>query len=220
MAPRPPEAAVTIAILAGGAARRMGGIDKWSLSFGGQRIIDRQIATLRQIGDDIIVVGSGDARFAELGIRQVPDIIEGCGALGGIYSALVASRHPRTLVIACDMPFLNPVVLQRLVQAGAADVDIVMPRTAAGLQPLCAVYSARAAQPVRSRIERGLLKAAALAEELRVEEIGPEELATYDPDGLMFANVNTPHDYERAQELMDRLSGSLTTKDDRITNRT
>ena len=55
---------------------------------------------------------------------------------------------------------------------------------------------------------------------MKVEEVGPEELATYDPDGLMFVNVNTPHDYERANDLIDRLSGSRTAKGDRITNGT
>ncbi|MGH9371664.1 MAG: hypothetical protein ACRD15_09055, partial [Vicinamibacterales bacterium] len=54
---------------------------------------------------------------------------------------------------------------------------------------------------IRRRIDRGLLKAALLVEDLRVEEIGPEILASCDPRGLLFVNVNTSHDYERAQEL-------------------
>ena len=45
-------------------------------------------------------------------------------------------------------------------------------------------------------------------ESLRVEEIGPGELTTYDKDGPMFVNVNTPHDHERAKDLMGRGPGS------------
>jgi hypothetical protein len=56
------------------------------------------------------------------------------------------------------------------------------------------------------------------AEDARVEEIGAEELATTDPDGLMFVNVNTPHDFERAKKLIDRLSGSDAATKDRITD--
>lgn len=63
-----------------------------------------------------------------------------------------------------------------------------------------------------------MLKASDVGESLRVEEIGPEELATYDPDGLMFVNVNTPHDYERAKDLLDRGPGSRRMSDDRITD--
>ncbi len=46
-----------------------------------------------------------------------------------------------------------------------------------------------------------MLKTALVVEELRVEEIGPEVLASCDPHGLLFMNVNTPHDYERARRL-------------------
>lgn len=193
---------VGAAILAGGLARRMDGIDKWSLQIGGRRIIDRQMSALREVADPIIVVGGDPARFADLGVRVVPDLMPGCGALGGIYSAIVASGRPRTLVVACDLPFLSVPLLRRLMQSSSSPADVVMPRTHEGLQPLCAVYAARCADVVRRRLERGALKAASLGEEVRVEEVDPVEVATYDPHGLMFVNVNTPHDYERAKGLM------------------
>ena len=72
------------------------------------------------------------------------------------------------------------------------------------------------AAAVRRRIERGLLTVACPGEDSRVEAIGPEDLATYDPDGLMFANVNTPHDYERAKSVMDRMPGSDAAMGNRI----
>lgn len=214
------DTALTAAILAGGLARRMQGADKSTLAVGGLRIIERQVAALRQITDAIVVVGGDPDRFRDLGVEGLPDALAGGGALGGIYSALAASRRPRTLIVACDMPFLSVPLLRRLAQPCAPEVDVVMPRTHEGLQPLCAVYAARCAGAVRLRVERGLLKAADLRENVRVEEIGPEELATYDPDGLMFVNVNTPHDYERAKSLLDRVPGSRAVMGDRITHTT
>ena len=60
--------------------------------------------------------------------------------------------------------------------------------------------------PIRRRLERGeLSKLPVSPEDVRVEEIGPGELAAFDPDGLMFVNVNTPHDYERAKNVIDRM---------------
>ena len=41
------------------------------------------------------------------GLTVVPDDIPGMGALGGIYTAIVHSPCDRTLVVACDMPFLS-----------------------------------------------------------------------------------------------------------------
>ena len=198
----------------------MNGVDKAALRLDGHRIIERQVVALRQVTDSILLVGGSAERFAGLGLRAVPDVVHDRGALGGIYSALVAADRPRTLIVACDMPFLNVRFLRRLVQPTPSDVDAVIPRTHAGFQPLCAVYAERCASAIRQRIQSGLLEATALARCLTVEEIGPEELATYDPDGLMFVNVNTPHDYDRAKDLMDRLRGSQAAMGDPITDAT
>jgi len=74
-------------------------------------------------------------------------------------------------------------------------------------------------QPIVERqLAAFLLRAADLRGSVRVEEIGPEELATYDSDGLMFVNVNTPHDYARAKDLVGRLRGSRAATGDRITD--
>jgi molybdopterin-guanine dinucleotide biosynthesis protein A len=192
---------IAAAILAGGLARRMAGANKATLRVGERRIIDRQLALLRQVADPVFIVASQPAAFGDLvgAPAVVPDVQPGAGPLGGIYTALVSSPHARTLVVACDMPFLTLPLLQLLCRESEA--ELVIPRTAAGYEPLCATWSVTAAGVVGRRIERGQLKAALVVEELRVEEIGPEILASCDPDGLLFVNVNTPHDYERAQEV-------------------
>jgi len=194
---------VAAAILAGGRARRYGGVVKSTLVLDGARIIDRQIAELRKVADPIFIVAQDPAPFASLGLVVVPDVVPDCGALGGIYTAIVLSPRPRTLVVAGDLPFLSPALLARLVQE--TDADLVVPRGPQGNEPLCAVYSSACAGPIRRRLESGALRAAIPPEGVRVEEIGPEMLAAYDPDGLLFVNVNTPHDYERARDLIESL---------------
>jgi hypothetical protein len=86
------------------------------------------------------------------------------------------------------------------------DADLVVPRTARGYEPLCAVSGRACADPIRIRLERHDLTASMLPEGVKVAVVGPETLAAYDPDGLLFVNVNTPHDYERAKELLERSS--------------
>jgi GTP:adenosylcobinamide-phosphate guanylyltransferase len=63
---------------------------------------------------------------------------------------------------------------------------------------------------VRVRLDRGERQASVLPEGVTLVEIGPEARAAYDPDGLMFVNVNTPHDYERANNLFERATESVT----------
>jgi molybdopterin-guanine dinucleotide biosynthesis protein A len=194
-----PRPTIAAAILAGGRARRMGGVNKETLRIDGVRIVDRQLAVLRQVADPIFVVSNDPDRFADLDLRVVPDAIPDAGALGGIYAAIVASPRPRTMVVACDMPFLSVMLLQRLARESSA--DLVIPRSERGYEPLCAAWSARAAPVLRRRIESGLLTVAAAVEDLQVEAVGPEFLASCDPRGLLFVNVNTLHDYERVREL-------------------
>jgi molybdopterin-guanine dinucleotide biosynthesis protein A len=143
-------------------------------------------------------------------LEVVRDEFPDHGALGGIYTAIVSSPHERTLVVACDMPFLSLALVQLM---AGIDADLVIPRTARGYEPLCAIYGRACRNSIRERLRRGELEAARLPEGVRVAEVGPQTLAAYDPDGLLFVNVNTPHDYERAKEVLE---GRSKTFGDRI----
>jgi molybdopterin-guanine dinucleotide biosynthesis protein A len=191
---------VSAAILAGGRARRYGGADKASLAVGRARIIDRQLAALSVVADDIRIVANDTDRYGALGVRVIPDAILDAGPLGGIYSALIDARHDAVIVLACDLPFVTAALFERLVtERGAGEeVDAVVPRSDRGLEPLCALYDRRCAAAARSRIERGALQVAGLLDDVRVRVLGPDALAPYDA-GALFTNVNTPHDYERAR---------------------
>jgi molybdopterin-guanine dinucleotide biosynthesis protein A len=192
------------AILAGGRATRFDGRDKSALTLGTGRFLDRQIAALRSVADDVLIVTSQPDRYGSSGVRVVADAIEGAGALGGIYTALVASSAPQVLVVACDMPFLTAAFLAHLARAGR-DADIAIPRTGAGYEPLCASYARTCLAPIKARLDRGRLKVVDLVQAgLRVRELGPAELARFDPDAALFLNVNTPDDYDLAVRKFNR----------------
>ena len=211
------ERRLAAAILIGGRATRMGGASKSALTIGGLPIIDRQLAALRPIAHPIFAVSSTDGP-APAGLACVRDRFPNHGALGGIYTAIVESPRDRTIVIACDLPFLTTQFFEHL---AAIERDLVIPRSRRGYEPLAAVYSRRCADPIRRRLERGALGAQALAAALAgeagpdggvtVAEIGPEVSSAFDPDGLLFVNVNTPHDYERANKLVEE--GSKSSRD-------
>lgn len=206
---------VSAAILAGGRARRLGGADKASLPLGRARIIDRQLAALFAVADEVRIVANDPERYAGLGLRVIQDVIPHAGPLGGVYTALLETSHDRVLILACDLPFVTAALFHRLVTESGTDqeIDAVVPRSARGLEPLCAVYRTRTAAAARARIERGELKVVGLLADLRVRELGPEALAPYD-DGSLFENVNTPHDHARARGWVELNEKPF---DDRIT---
>ena len=167
-------------------------------------ILERQVSVLRRITAEILLVTARRDPRGELpGLRVVPDLVPGAGPLGGIYTAIRAASPGRVLVVACDMPFLTAPFLGRLV-AECAGVDAVVPRTADGFHPLCAVYAPSAEAAIGRRVQGGQLKVLDALAELKVREIGPEEIAPYDPDGTLFVNINTPDDYQRALRLPGR----------------
>jgi len=195
----------TAAILAGGRARRLGGRAKGTLHVGDRPILERQLEVLRPLASEVLLVANDPAAYGGFGVPVVPDLIPGAGPLGGLYTAISAARHPCTLVVACDMPFLTAPFLDRLVTAATRpDVDAAVPHPVDGWQPLCAAYTRRSADAIRRQITAGNLKVIDVLAALRVHAIGPAEIARYDPDGILFFNVNTPDDYRRALELMAR----------------
>lgn len=185
------------AILLGGRAHRYGETDKSALVIDGETILARTIRLLQHVTPHVFAVGDTYGAAAAAGLPVRTDLRPDSGALGGIYTAIETSPCDRTLVVGCDMPFLSEPFLKHL--ADYRDADVVMPRSASGYEPLCAIYGRAAAPGILARLERGALHAARPPDNVRVVEIGPEEVAAFDPHGLLFVNVNTPHDYERAR---------------------
>ena len=188
----------TGAILAGGQGRRLGGIDKSALVVGSLSILDRQLSLLRALTPHSLIVGTETTGPPAADTTVVTDRIAGAGALGGLYTALVDAPTEQVLVIACDMPFLTASFLARLAERGKG-VDAALPRDERGRHPLCASYDRRIAAHLKARIDCGELRVGDALAGLDVRELGPDELAPFDPDGRLLLNVNTPADYERAR---------------------
>jgi molybdopterin-guanine dinucleotide biosynthesis protein A len=196
---------ITAAILAGGRATRFGGRNKAALRVGDLTILERQLAALRQVVDRTIIIANDPTPYDAYDIPIVADLLPGTGPLGGVYTAIVSSASARTLVLACDMPFLTAAFLSYLIRTGEA-ADIAIPRTRRGYEPLCATYSRRCAGAVRGRIEGMQLKISDVllsARGLTVREIGPDEIADYDHQSGMFLNINTANDHARAHWAMN-----------------
>ena len=191
----------TAAILAGGRARRFGGRPKLLLPLGDRRIVDRLLAALRAVADQVFIVADDHKTYAGLGVPVHPDVLAAAGPLGGVHAALTASRSSRTLVVAGDMPFLSPTLLARLLRHASLAVDVVVPHTRDGYQPLCACYRASCIPVLEQRIATGTLQANEAVRKMRRHELGEGEIGPLDPDGTLFFNVNTPADYARALAL-------------------
>jgi molybdopterin-guanine dinucleotide biosynthesis protein A len=193
---------ISIVVQAGGESRRMGR-DKGLVDFLGEPLIQRVIARVCSIADEIIVTTNKPKDYRFLNLPLQPDIIPNRGALGGLYTALHAASHSVVGVIACDMPFVNSDLLKHLFrEMEQSHADIVIPRSKNGLEPLHAVYRRETCLPhIREAIKDDKWRVDSWFAKVERRIILPDEITLYDPDFLSFLNVNTPEELQIAEKL-------------------
>ncbi|TDC09065.1 molybdenum cofactor guanylyltransferase [Streptomyces sp. 8K308] len=167
-------------ILAGGAARRLGGADKPAVRVGGRTLLDRVVDACGAAERVVVVGPRRPSRARVVWTREEPP---GGGPLAALWAGLREARAPLVLVLAADLPFLTPAGLARLLDV-PPDADVVLPRDAQGHdQPLAAVYRA---EPLRRELallvtEYGSL--AGLPLKLLLPGLRPHRVAATDDNG-------------------------------------
>lgn len=194
--------AISGVILAGGQSERLG-TDKSLLEYAGEPLLARAVRLLVALSDDLIVVTNDPARYARLDLaaRFVSDEKPGLGSLMGMYSGLKAANHPRALIVACDMPFVNLPLLRYMLSL-ADGQDVVVPRVDGLLEPLHAIYDKSCLPYMRELLDSGQRKIVAFFDRVCVRYVEEQEIGEFDPLFLSFLNVNTPEDWMRTQELL------------------
>ena len=195
---------VTGVIQAGGRSTRMGGRPKALIELGGCRIIERVLAALTAVVDDVLLVTNTPELYAFLKLPMVADVYPDRGSLGGIYSGLKAAPGEAAFTVACDMPFLHPDVV-RLVVARAGQGDVVIPRVGHQLETMHAAYAKACLPYIEECLLAGQLRIVEFFERVRVVEITEADVARFRDPRVAFMNVNTPDELERARGLATRL---------------
>lgn len=186
-------------ILAGGKSSRMGR-DKALIEIFGELLVARVARVISPLFESLIVVANGDLEAVLPDAAIVKDIFPGKGPLGGIHAGLTASRSEENFVVACDMPFVSPAVIQRI-RALRDKADVCLPETEKGLEPLCAVYSKSCLPQIERALRSNRRRVTAFFSEVDVRIVKREELEGLDGVDLAFLNVNTREDLEAALQM-------------------
>jgi molybdopterin-guanine dinucleotide biosynthesis protein A len=193
---------LTVCIQAGGESSRMGE-DKALKTFLGRPLIQRVIERISSIADEVIVTTNRPEEYAFLKRRLYSDLKPGRGALGGLYTAIASARYPLVAVVACDMPFASATLLEaESTLLLEEDVDVVIPRSEEGYEPLHAVYRRETCLPaIEAAIAEDQWRVIAWFPRVKVRTLTPAESKRYDLLGLAFWNVNTPEEFAKAEEI-------------------
>jgi molybdopterin-guanine dinucleotide biosynthesis protein A len=194
-------------VLAGGGSTRFGR-DKALVKIDGKSMLLRMCELLRDVcGDERVVVAPG--KHADLNVTTLADRWPGEGPLGGIITALRATAETGNvrewnLIVGCDMPFLTREWLSYLAErALASPAEVVVPRSANGLEPLCACWRGSQTETLQRAFDGGIRKVTEAMKQLQMEIIDESDWKRFDGAGRLFWNMNTVADYDEAKKVLE-----------------
>ncbi len=181
--------ALTLGILAGGRATRLGGRDKaWLQRDGVPQVVRIARRFDAECGAVLVSANRDLSRYAEHGLRAVADEVADIGPLGGIDMLCAHCETPWLLTIPVDIVDANDCLLRTLANAGD---DGAVADDGDGLQPLVALYRVEALrEAVAAAIAAGDFSVQAMQQRMA--------LARVRFAGLRFGNLNTPADLRLA----------------------
>jgi len=188
-------------ILAGGLNTRFSGKEKALLEIAGTRILDRIFKTFKTLFNEIILVTNDPLKYLDWDAHIVTDIFPKRSALTGIHTGLYYSTYSHVFVSASDTPFLKKELIDTIVGEITPAVEIIIPETSAGLEPLCAVYSKKRIPLIENMLSRNIFKIQMIFKDARIVKIPETRLRESDPNLVSFININTPQDLEKASRI-------------------
>lgn len=173
---------MALIVLAGGNSTRMGGRDKGQLPLGQRTMAGVLLHRLSPLFGETFVVARDAKPYAAFPVHVIRDRYPGCGPIGGIHAGLQVSRDRWNFVLACDLPLMRVEVVEFLMERahGMEQDELLIPGFRGSFEPVAAVYGKE------------------------VYHVPEEELRLVDPALESFFNVNTPAEYEQAQEILRR----------------
>lgn len=177
---------------AGGAGRRMGGLDKAALLVGGIALLDRVLTAARPVCDRLVVVGPARATSVT-GVEFVIEDETGGGPVPAVIAGLaVLEECDVVIVVAADLPLVDDAHLRRLVSVlAAAGVDAAAAAHGDSPNPLLAAYREAALRASSAGLGAGVPAARLLPPATVIVDLGR---ATF--------NVNRPEDLATAERLL------------------
>jgi len=184
-------------VLCGGRSTRMG-LDKATLPFGPELMLQRVVRLLRSVVSPVTVVAAEDQLLPDLPsevittVDQRPDH----GPLEGLHAGLLAAQQhvDAVFVTSCDVPLLRPEFIRRMC-ALLADYEIVVPVDEKHIHPLAGVYRTCLAAQVRQLLVDERFRPLFLIQESKSLQIPADQLREVDPSLSSLSNLNKPSDY-------------------------
>jgi molybdopterin-guanine dinucleotide biosynthesis protein A len=179
------------------------GEDKALMPFLGIPVIERLRDRFRSLNKPIKIICHDFSAYDYLDLPLHRDLIPDRGALGGLLTALTITETPYLGLIAADMPFASPPLVQSLLEEiQHTGADAVLPSTSRGMEPLHAVYRRKTCLPlVQEAVANDLWRMNSWHDQAKIMSLDPPETTQIAGSPYTFVNLNTPEEFSQAEEL-------------------
>jgi len=189
-------------LVAGGRGSRLGAATPKALvPLGGVPLLERALAILSAVCDEVVVVAPAELALPAPGARRVNDPPGASGPLAGVVAGLGARGYERAIVLGVDFPFVPAAALAALRERLGARAAVV-PAPAGVLQPLAAAYAPRAHAALAAALARGARALTAAVRALDPVIVAGPELEAIPGGAAGFFNLNTPADRDAAERRL------------------
>lgn len=191
--------AVTGVILAGGAARRMGGRDKGLIEVAGKPMVEYVIDAVRpQVGALLINANRSRERYGHFGFPVVADDFDGYnGPLAGMASCMRVAATAYIATLPCDSPNIPPDLVARLFrQLLKEEADISVAHNGERMQPVFSLIHCALLDSLLDYLNGGERKIDRWFERHATTVVDFSDR----PD--TFINVNTPEDVAKMEATL------------------
>ena len=187
---------ITGILLAGGKSSRMGQ-EKGLVQFRNRPMIQIGIDLLSNYADRLLI-SSGNPEYDRFGLELVRDQVSGQGPAAGLAAALRSATTPWCLVVACDLPFLRPELIDGLLDH-ACNCQAVLPVHDGVAEPLAALYHRDLFEVFEKAVAGGNLALNRILASCGVAYYDAGRLLDQFPD--LFVNFNTMEEMDRYRYL-------------------
>jgi len=197
---------ITVVLQAGGESTRMGK-DKAFLPFLGIPLIRRLMDRFQQLNAEMLIITNNLPAYQEFGLPVFEDVRPGRGALGGLLTALSVANTPLVGLVAVDLPFASPQLIEFMAdRVQRSNWDGMLPSTAGGIEPLHAVYRRETCLTrVEEAIDQDLWRMKAWHKKANLKILDPDETLQITGSEHTFLNLNTPEEFNAAEKIAREL---------------
>ena len=139
----------SLIVLAGGKSSRMGE-DKGLILFRGKPMIKHVLDNIAPRFEEVIIV-SNNKSYHQFNAKLVSDNCKSIGPLGGIEAGLLASKNTNNIIVSCDAPFVNLLLIDFIIKNHQSqDVVFLIKK---GLHPFPGYYNKKIHSTIHSIIK-------------------------------------------------------------------